>query len=422
MNKAGDFNQAGPGGESSRLKSLRLIRLAVVVLASLLLVRILPGKCLAEEETNLEKINQQVGEQESRLREISLKQEDLGRALARQQGEVVKLRSREKSLQEELAAAEKSRNEAERAIADNQKRMTELKDLSQRRLRALYMYRPAHLLEAFFSSGRADSLARGAFFLKKIDAFDRAILADLIALIAQTVEKRKELDALLRRKEQLLKSLSGQKQALEKKLRELEGTSREMEAQKNQMAEALTALKAQALRLETVMVSMTGGAEPEREGQEKKSEGSAEAVRSEGEKFSGSGLFRQKGALVLPVKGKVLQSYGRQKAEQFEDFVFSKGVEYSCAADSGVNAIARGKIMHVGRMPGYGTIVIVDHGERYYSLYGRLGEVRVSRGDIVEQGQIIAETGTPGKGGRNFYFEIRRGGSPVNPLDYFKRL
>ena len=82
----------------------------------------------------------------------------------------------------------------------------------------------------------------------------------------------------------------------------------------------------------------------------------------------------------------------------------------------------RGKVMHVGRMPGYGTIIILDHGQRYYSLYGRLGKTLVGKGHVVEKGEIIAQTGEMDAKSRNFYFEIRRNGSPVNPQDYFKRL
>ena len=138
--------------------------------------------------------------------------------------------------------------------------------------------------------------------------------------------------------------------------------------------------------------------------------------------FEGKGLFREKGGLNLPVQGRVIQPYGRQKVSDFEDMIFSKGVEYSTAADSPVVAISMGRVMHVGRMPGYGTIVILDHGERYYSLYGRLGAVSVEKGTVVEKGFPLAKTSQPDQKGRNFYFEIRRNGSPVNPQDYFKRL
>jgi septal ring factor EnvC (AmiA/AmiB activator) len=73
-------------------------------------------------------------------------------------------------------------------------------------------------------------------------------------------------------------------------------------------------------------------------------------------------------------------------------------------------------------MPAYETVVVVDHGARSYSLYGRLGSAVVKKGDVVERDAVLGTTAELDKKGRNFYFEVRRNGSPVDPETVLKRV
>jgi septal ring factor EnvC (AmiA/AmiB activator) len=95
--------------------------------------------------------------------------------------------------------------------------------------------------------------------------------------------------------------------------------------------------------------------------------------------------------------------------------VFSKGVDFSATSGSDVHAVLGGKVAFAGVMPGFEQVLVVEHGGRSYSLYGRLGGIGVKIGDPVQQDQVIATTSTPDPKGRNFYFEVRKNGNPVNP-------
>ena len=283
------------------------------------------------------------------------------------------------------------------------------------------MHRSEELLETLLARNAGVSVGRNALFLRKVREFDQRLMNEIVQVVRDQAQRRIELDDLAKKKNLILAKLSSERLTLEKKVKSLDVLNRELKNQKDKLNQALTALRAQALRLETVVVSLTGG--EELSGKEPVHPQDKDETPSQPrEHFEGTGLFREKGSLVIPVKGRILQPYGRQKVAEFEDMIFSKGVESGTSPGSAVQAIARGQVMHVGRMPGYGTIVILDHGERYYSLYGRLGKTLAGRGQIVEKGAVIAESGEKDSKGRNFYFEIRRNGNPVNPADYFKKL
>jgi lipoprotein NlpD len=84
-------------------------------------------------------------------------------------------------------------------------------------------------------------------------------------------------------------------------------------------------------------------------------------------------------------------------------------------------AVGAGRVLHLGPMPGYGTIVIVDHGARSYSLYGKMGEILVERGSDVTQGDTLGRLNGADKEASNFYFEIRKNGTPVDPAPYLRQ-
>jgi septal ring factor EnvC (AmiA/AmiB activator) len=82
--------------------------------------------------------------------------------------------------------------------------------------------------------------------------------------------------------------------------------------------------------------------------------------------------------------------------------------------------VAAGKVIYSGRLPGYGTLLIVDHGDRTHTLYARLSDIAVEQGTIVNAGDELAATAPLDSRERNFYFEIRVRGKPVNPAGFLR--
>ena len=135
------------------------------------------------------------------------------------------------------------------------------------------------------------------------------------------------------------------------------------------------------------------------------------------------GLASLKGRMPYPVKGKLVQGYGKQKHKEFSDVLLVKGVEFQVAGSSAIKAVAPGEVLFSDSLPGYGTVVIVDHGQRYYTLYGKLQDVKVKVGQKVAAKAVIA-TAAPDPiddAHGNFYFELRHKGVAIDPQPYFVR-
>jgi septal ring factor EnvC (AmiA/AmiB activator) len=130
-----------------------------------------------------------------------------------------------------------------------------------------------------------------------------------------------------------------------------------------------------------------------------------------------SAFGRLRGQLLWPVSGQVTAAYGDQRASG----VAWDGMVIATPRDSPVRAVSAGRVAYADWLPGLGLLVIVDHGEGYLSLYGHNDRLFKAVGTTVNAGDVIAAAGdTGGRAQPELYFEIRRGGKPVDPRPWFK--
>lgn len=113
-----------------------------------------------------------------------------------------------------------------------------------------------------------------------------------------------------------------------------------------------------------------------------------------------------------PTDGRVVTSFGSTTA-------IASGVGIAGRMGQRVDAAAAGRVVYAGTgLIGYGQLIIIKHDETYLSAYGYNDRVLVSQGDAVERGEKIAEMGLGPQREPRLHFEIRRNGTPVDPLQF----
>lgn len=121
-----------------------------------------------------------------------------------------------------------------------------------------------------------------------------------------------------------------------------------------------------------------------------------------------------KGLFVWPVQGKVINGFGTRGQKVY------KGIEIGVPQGTRVTAAASGRVIYSGNaIPGYGNLVILEHSDSYFSVYGYNQKNLVKMDDFVGQGDEIALSGVPPSGqSARLHFEIRKGKAAVNPILY----
>jgi murein hydrolase activator len=128
-----------------------------------------------------------------------------------------------------------------------------------------------------------------------------------------------------------------------------------------------------------------------------------------------------RGALPWPATGIVTGRFGRQSLGRFGTMISRNGIEVSLAEGQVIRSVHEGTVVYAEPFTGYGNLVILDHGDGEYSLYGYLSTMYVARGDPLEAREPIGTSGRSPSGNPALYFELRVDDKPVDPLQWLKR-
>jgi murein DD-endopeptidase MepM/ murein hydrolase activator NlpD len=121
--------------------------------------------------------------------------------------------------------------------------------------------------------------------------------------------------------------------------------------------------------------------------------------------------------MMMPVDGHITSYFGYRYHPILHFTRFHAGLDIGAAWGSPIVAAGDGRIVAAGWAGGYGREVQIAHGGGLVSLYGHMSEIVAQPGSFVRQGQVIGYVGSSGLStGPHVHFEVRMGGSPVNPL------
>ena len=121
--------------------------------------------------------------------------------------------------------------------------------------------------------------------------------------------------------------------------------------------------------------------------------------------------------IMMPVDGHITSYFGNRYHPILHFTRFHAGLDIGAAWGSPIVAAADGRVVAAGWAGGYGREVQIAHGGGLLSLYGHMSEIVAAPGSFVRQGQVIGYVGSSGLStGPHVHFEVRQGGTPVNPL------
>jgi murein DD-endopeptidase MepM/ murein hydrolase activator NlpD len=125
---------------------------------------------------------------------------------------------------------------------------------------------------------------------------------------------------------------------------------------------------------------------------------------------------------VWPLMGTLSSSFGERSDPFSGEGAFHSGIDLSAAKGTPVHATADGVVLQAGWGGEYGKVVVINHGNRLQTYYAHLSEVLVLPGEDVRLGEVIALSGGTGRAtGPHLHYEVRIGGTPVNPYRYLAK-
>ena len=355
--------------------------------------------------------------------------ERIKREMLEKKKEIKRAKRKERSILSELEKIDRGIQSGGAELADHQKRLRDaeagfreveqnnieisrklvgLKQLYGQRLRALYKMSRSGNAAALSTDSLSGSLKR-VTYLSMIAGRDRTVMQEygsaLDRLAARQAEIAEKKENILTRK------------------RDIEVTRAELETRKRKKAEILAGVrKKKGLYEQTFheLEESSAGlwAMIKRSEQEKKArEAVAPSLPPHGRPLHAAG-----NGLPWPVQGKILTRFGMQRHPQFGTMVFRRGVEIAARVGDEVHAVGDGQVVYADWYKGYGKLIILDHGNGFYTLYGNLSRLDLNKGAQAAKGRVIGLAGDTGSmKGSKLYFEIRRNGEAQDPLAWLAK-
>jgi septal ring factor EnvC (AmiA/AmiB activator) len=101
---------------------------------------------------------------------------------------------------------------------------------------------------------------------------------------------------------------------------------------------------------------------------------------------------------------------------------FQSGISIKAERGEPIRSVSDGHVIFANWFKGFGNMMIVDHGDHYYTVYAHLEEVFKVKGDRVDRGEVIATVGDSGSmRGPALHFEVRHHGKPIDPLKWIQK-
>ena len=290
------------------------------------------------------------------------------------------------------------------------------------RLRAYYRMGDIGVMNAIFSSSSlADLLSFRDDFVLMLK-YDQQLINDFKSKMHELEEAKKALDEEKIRLSQAAEEVMQQQEILSQTQQEQQELLERVKTERQLYQQALKELEDAAQQLTATLTKL------EEKATEAKVEREQQLIRDyplkpfkKRKPASTRGFVSEKGKLPLPVAGAIMQQFGTHTDETSGVSTFANGINIESAPGSDIIAVYDGKVVYAGTLRGYGNLIILDHGNHYYSLVSGVGEILKKVGDMVKQHEKIGvaslHTGLLQEG---LHFEIRHNTEAQNPLEWLE--
>ncbi len=266
------------------------------------------------------------------------------------------------------------------------------------RIRVMYKTDSLDYIRVLANSENFDDLLKRAELMSKVLGHDKEILFAL-------KEDKEKLDIALFELEDILFNLNNSKA--------------DLVATRDSLAENKAILEAQKANLQASIENAEQGLkdlENQEKQVEKEIQDKLDELASQGVNISGDGIY----TWPVPSSGRITSPYGYRTHPIYGSTRFHAGIDIGAPSGKPVVAADDGKVIKVVYSNvGYGNYIIIYHGNNMTTRYAHNRTLLVNEGDMVTEGQTIAEIGTSGAStGPHLHFEVRLNNKTQNPLNY----
>ncbi len=359
-----------------------------------------------EQEQALKDIRRKLAEARERAAELGSKEKNVLAQLEHTSEQVgltrqvlSELRNKEGRLDREVSGLNQGLLAAEARLARQNAVM-------ETRVRDIYKRGQLNDWEVLVSSGSLADIAKRYKFLNLIaeqdDRLCRSIKGEREEILRDKADREEKLVILAQVKGETEREADNLRREEDKQKKLLDNVRRE----KNSKEQLARELQASAKRMQKLLEEL-----------ERRRKAELQARREPAPLPGTTYIEQNRGGLGWPVDGTLHSEFGPKMHPRYNTVIQNNGIDIKSRLGAPVRTVAGGRVAYAERFVGYGKMVLIDHLSGFYTLYGNLSDILVAPGATVVNNQVVGTLGST-IDGPILHFEVRKGGKPVDPLEW----
>ena len=291
------------------------------------------------------------------------------------------------------------------AVDKNNKEILTIKDNYKERSINIYKKKDTKMNNSIFT---ANSFSQAVYRIKYyniLSNINREMLGKLKTTQFYNEKKKIEIKQLLDNADSDKKSKENELNSLDKKKKYQEKLLVELQKEKQSIQEEITKQNTQINALEQLRKTIL----------EQKKQYDTEQLNQL--KKIRSNIKEFKGKLIWPVDGKIVKGFGPQWNPKLNTTLHNPGVDIAANPNASVRSVFDGLVTTITFISGYGTTVIVDHNDGYFTVFTHLDNLLVTKNMLVKEGQRI---GFISQESQVVHFEIWGNNQTLNPKEWLR--
>ena len=313
--------------------------------------------------------------------------------------------------EEKLLVADIAHTESQ--IAKSEVELDTLRVRYGRRLTKMYKKGQLSNIEKILSSTSWRQAIYRTKYLKIISDLDQKTHNTIRSLLIEIGKQKLNLEGALRKKRRLKKDREVTLTSLRSKKRKEQRELIKIRQSQKELKTYLTEKQAGVKQLEKIIANIQDDiARVEREAR----------IRKQQQALQSKEFPKLKGQLAWPAEGRVITKFGRQWNPKLKTTTENPGIDIKGKPGSEIRTVLGGIVTTITFIRGFGTTIIIDHGNGFYTVYGHVTNIQTNEDSQVRGGDVIAYMGDSGSiNGSQLHFEIWGQGKKLDPEKWLNK-
>ena len=370
-------------------------------------------KELKQQNSAIESLRNEIEATKKRIQSENQKEKSSSKRVINLSEEISLLQRLVKEIdkEEKLLVADIARTESQ--IIKSEVELDTLRVRYGRRLTKMYKKGQLSNIEKILSSTSWRQAIYRTKYLKIISDLDQKTHNTIRSLLIEIGKQKLNLEAALRKKRRLKKDREVTLISLRSKKRKEQRELIKIRQSQKELKTYLTEKQAGVKQLENIIANIQDDiARVEREAR----------IRKQQQALQSKEFSKLKGQLAWPAEGRVITKFGRQWNPKLKTTTENPGVDIKGKPGSEIRTVLGGIVTTITFIRGFGTTIIIDHGNGFYTVYGHVTNIQTNEDSQVRGGDVIAYMGDSGSiNGSQLHFEIWGQGKKLDPEKWLNK-